>query len=81
MQTGEGKTLTSVFPLIINALNNKNCHVVTVNDYLAKRDSEFLKPIFSFFNLTVGYIYNDQYQVDKKSNYESNIVYGTNNFR
>src|SRR5690554_1077696 len=80
MATGEGKTLVSTLPAYLNALSGKGVHIVTVNDYLAKRDSEWNAPIFEFHGLTVDCI--DKYQPNspgRKKAYASDIVYGTNN--
>lgn len=79
MRTGEGKTLVATLPAYLNALTGKGVHIVTVNDYLAKRDSEWMKPIFEFLGLTVGVIYPDMPQTDKRAAYQADIVYGTNN--
>lgn len=79
MRTGEGKTLVATLPAYLNALSGKGVHVVTVNDYLAKRDSEWMKPIFEFLGLTVGVIYPDMLHADKQKAYQADIVYGTNN--
>ena len=79
MRTGEGKTLTESLPAYLNALSGKGVHIITVNDYLAKRDSEWMRPIFNFLGLTVGLIYADMPHVDKQAAYRADIVYGTNN--
>jgi len=79
MKTGEGKTLTSVPAAYLNALEGKGVHIVTVNDYLARRDSEWMGPVFNFLGLTVGLIYNGQDEEGKKKAYSSDITYGTNN--
>lgn len=79
MRTGEGKTLTSTLAVYLNALTGRGVHLVTVNDYLAKRDSEWMRPIFEFLGLSIGVIYPDMPQGEKKSAYQSDIVYGTNN--
>lgn len=79
MRTGEGKTLCSTLPAYLNALSGHGVHIVTVNDYLAKRDSEWMRPIFSFLGLTVGVIGPDMTFADKKAAYQCDIVYGTNN--
>lgn len=79
MRTGEGKTLVATLPAYLNALGGNGVHVVTVNDYLAKRDSQWMTPIFEFLNLTVGVIYPDMPQQEKKSAYMADILYGTNN--
>jgi preprotein translocase subunit SecA len=80
MQTGEGKTLVATLPVFLNALTGKGVHVVTVNDYLATRDSEWNAPIFQFHGLTVDCIDNHQpSSLDRKEAYQADIVYGTNN--
>ncbi len=77
MQTGEGKTLTASMPLYLNALSGKSVHLVTVNDYLAQRDSEWVGPIFSWLGLSVGVLTNSTPQHLRKSVYTSDILYGT----
>lgn len=77
MQTGEGKTLTSSMPLYLNALSSQSVHLVTVNDYLAQRDSEWIGPIFRWLGLTVGVITNQTPHHLRKATYASDIVYGT----
>lgn len=79
MRTGEGKTLVATLPAYLNALDGKGVHVVTVNDYLAKRDSEWMTPIFEFLGLSVGVNLTSMSQEEKKAAYESDITYGTNN--
>ncbi len=79
MRTGEGKTLVATLPAYLNAISGRGVHVVTVNDYLAKRDSQWMKPVFEFLGLTVGVIYPDMAHSEKKEAYQSDIVYGTNN--
>lgn len=79
MRTGEGKTLVSTLPAYLNTLNGKSVHVVTVNDYLAKRDSQWMKPIYDFLGLQVGVIYPDMPHAEKQDAYRADIVYGTNN--
>lgn len=79
MRTGEGKTLVATLPAFLNALTGRGVHIVTVNDYLAKRDSQWMKPIFEFLGLTVGVIYPDMAHGDKQAAYRTDIVYGTNN--
>ena len=83
MRTGEGKTLVATLPAYLNALTGKGVHVITVNDYLAKRDSEWMGKIYKFLGLTVGVILSgnrsmEEFQ-DKKAAYECDITYGTNN--
>src|SRR5690242_9238042 len=79
MRTGEGKTLTGVFPAYLNALSGKGVHVVTTNDYLAKRDSEWMGRVHHFLGLTVGSIMADMTPAERKKAYEADITYGTNN--
>jgi len=79
MATGEGKTLVATMPLFLNALAGKGCHLVTVNDYLAKRDSEWMGEIFKFHGLTVGVILNDMDSETRRKMYNCDITYGTNN--
>ena len=78
MRTGEGKTLTIVLAAYLNALNQKGVHIVTVNDYLAKRDSLEMGQIYNFMGLTSGYINNDQDDYERKKNYSYDITYATN---
>ena len=79
MKTGEGKTLVATMPVYLNALTGKGVHVVTVNDYLAKRDSEWMGKIYKYLGLTVGLIIHDIPNRDRKGMYACDIVYGTNN--
>ena len=79
MKTGEGKTLVSTLPVYLNSLKNKGVHVVTVNDYLAKRDSEWMGKIYNFLGLSVGCIENDMDDIARKKNYNCDVTYGTNN--
>jgi preprotein translocase subunit SecA len=79
MKTGEGKTLMSVAAAYLNALSGKGVHVVTVNDYLASRDADWMRPVFSFLGLTVGTILSDMDNERRKQNYACDITYGTNN--
>ena len=79
MKTGEGKTLVSTLPAYLNALSGKGVHIVTVNDYLAKRDSEWMGQIFKFLGLEVGVIYSNQDDEEKSKAYSADITYGTNN--
>ena len=78
MRTGEGKTLTITLAAYLNALTEKGVHIVTVNDYLAKRDSIDMGQIYNFLGLTSGYINNDQNDEDRKKNYSCDITYATN---
>lgn len=77
MQTGEGKTLTATLPVYVNALTGKGCHVATVNDYLAKRDSELMTPVYKALGLTVGVIQTEMDHPTRKLNYQKDITYGT----
>ncbi len=79
MRTGEGKTLVSTFPVYLNALEGKGVHVVTVNDYLAKRDSEWMGQVHEFLGLTVGCILNSMSNDERRVAYSCDITYGTNN--
>ncbi|CDZ79223.1 preprotein translocase subunit SecA [Legionella massiliensis] len=79
MRTGEGKTLVATLPAYLNTISGLGVHVVTVNDYLAKRDSHWMQPIFEFLGLTVGVIFPDMPHGDKQAAYRADIVYGTNN--
>jgi preprotein translocase subunit SecA len=79
MKTGEGKTLTSTLPVYLNALAGLGVHVVTVNDYLARRDAEWMRPIFSFLGLSVGYILTNMHPRERQASYACDITYGTNN--
>jgi preprotein translocase subunit SecA len=79
MRTGEGKTLVATLPAYLNALSGKGVHVVTVNDYLAKRDSEWMGRVFGFLGLTVGVILSQMDHGDKQGAYGADIAYGTNN--
>lgn len=79
MKTGEGKTLVATAPVYLNALTGKGVHVVTVNDYLAKRDKEQMGKIYEFLGMTVGVIVHGQNPQERKEQYECDITYGTNN--
>src|SRR5258707_6479210 len=79
MRTGEGKTLMSTLPAYLNALTGEGVHVVTVNEYLAQRDSEWMGPVFRFLGLDVGVIKNAQSSDEKRAAYACDITYGTNN--
>jgi preprotein translocase subunit SecA len=79
MKTGEGKTLMSVAAAYLNAVPGNGIHVVTVNDYLASRDAEWMRPIFSYLGLTVGTILSNMDNAQRKENYACDITYGTNN--
>ncbi len=79
MKTGEGKTLVATLPVYLNALSGRGVHVVTVNDYLAKRDSEWMGQLYSFLGLTVGVIVHDLDDMQRKEAYGADVTYGTNN--
>ena len=79
MKTGEGKTLVATLPAYLNALTGKGVHVVTVNDYLAKRDSEWMGKVYKFLGLTVGLVISGMNPLDKQKAYAADITYGTNN--
>ncbi len=79
MKTGEGKTLVATLPVYLNCLNGKSVHIVTVNDYLAKRDSEWMGNIYSYLGLSTGVIISGQDSNEKIEAYKSDVVYGTNN--
>lgn len=79
MRTGEGKTLTSTMPVYLNALTGRGVHVVTVNEYLAKRDAEWMGKVHQFLGLSVGVVYSGQSKEDKAAAYAADITYGTNN--
>ncbi len=79
MKTGEGKTLVATFPAYLNALTGKGVHVVTVNDYLAKRDAEWMSQVFGALGLTTGVIYPQQPEAEKNAAYRCDVTYATNN--
>ncbi|MFC1510240.1 preprotein translocase subunit SecA [Candidatus Omnitrophota bacterium] len=79
MTTGEGKTLVATLPAYLNALTGEGVHVVTVNDYLAKRDCEWMGPIYEFLGLTIGVIQHDMMPKERKIAYQCDVAYGTNN--
>ncbi|MDP7041623.1 MAG: preprotein translocase subunit SecA, partial [Gammaproteobacteria bacterium] len=79
MRTGEGKTLVATLPAYANALTGDSVHIVTVNDYLASRDAEWMGPVYEFLGMRVGVITAGQTKDEKRAAYESDIVYGTNN--
>tara|TARA_Y100000590_G_scaffold24627_1_gene28026 strand:+ start:9003 stop:11564 length:2562 start_codon:yes stop_codon:yes gene_type:complete len=78
-KTGEGKTLAATLPVYLNALLDKGVHVVTVNDFLAKRDSEWMGKVYNFLGLSVGCITNEMDDIERKKNYNCHVTYGTNN--
>lgn len=79
MKTGEGKTLVATLPVYLNALTGDGVHVVTVNDYLARRDSEWMGKVYKFLGLTVGLVISGMQPQDKRNAYACDITYGTNN--
>ena len=79
MKTGEGKTLVATFPIYLNALSGRGVHVITVNDYLAQRDAEWMGKVFETLGLSVGFILNSMNPEQRKSSYNCDITYGTNN--
>ena len=79
MKTGEGKTLVATLPVVLNALEGKGVHLVTVNDYLAQRDAEWMSKLYSFLGLTTGVIHGRQPQASKMRAYRCDITYGQNN--
>ncbi|QIE40811.1 preprotein translocase subunit SecA [Meridianimarinicoccus aquatilis] len=79
MKTGEGKTLVATFPAYLNALSGKGVHIVTVNDYLARRDAEWMSKVFGALGLTTGVVYPQQPEAEKKAAYAADITYATNN--
>ncbi len=79
MKTGEGKTLVATLSAFLNALTGHSVHIITVNDYLAKRDAEWMGKIYKFLGLTVGCLTSETSDEDRKKIYDSDIIYGTNN--
>ena len=79
MKTGEGKTLVAILPAYLNALTGEGVHIVTVNDYLAKRDSEWMGKVYRFLGLSVGLIVHDLTPAERRAAYAADITYGTNN--
>jgi len=79
MRTGEGKTLVATLPAYLNALTGQGVHIVTVNDYLAKRDAEWMGSAYRFLGLEVGVILASMTQRERRLNYAADITYGTNN--
>src|SRR3954452_22013057 len=78
MRTGEGKTLTGTLAVVLNALSGKGVHVVTVNDYLARRDADWMRPIYEGLGMTIGVLQNNQPYEEKRAAYAADITYGTN---
>ena len=79
MRTGEGKTLVATLAVYLNALAGKGVHVVTVNDYLARRDANWMRPLYEFLDMSVGVVHAGQEREEKRTAYQSDITYGTNN--
>ena len=79
MRTGEGKTLVATLAVYLNAISSKGVHVVTVNDYLAQRDANWMRPLYEFLDMSVGVVYSGQEREEKRGAYLSDITYGTNN--
>src|ERR1700722_19108332 len=79
MKTGEGKTLVATLPAVLNALTGRGVHIVTVNDYLARRDAEWMSPLYRALGLTVGVIVHDLSDPERRAAYGADITYGTNN--
>src|SRR5512141_2612600 len=79
MKAGEGKTLVATLPVYLNALEGKGVHVITVNDYLAKRDSEWMGRVYRFLGMSVGVIQHDLNDAERQVAYRSDVTYGTNN--
>jgi len=79
MKTGEGKTLVATLPVYLNSFTGRSCHVVTVNDYLAKRDSEWMGKVYKLLDVSVGLLQNNQESSEKKKAYSCDVIYGTNN--
>jgi preprotein translocase subunit SecA len=79
MKTGEGKTLTATLPLYLNALTGKGAHLVTVNDYLARRDAEWMSPVYTMLGLSVGIIQHSLSDAERAAAYNADVLYGTNN--
>src|SRR6056300_218826 len=79
MKTGEGKTLVATFPAYLNALNGKGVHVVTVNDYLARRDADWMSNVFTALGMTTGVVYPQQPEAEKHAAYACDVTYATNN--
>ena len=78
MKTGEGKTLVATLPAYLNAVRNNKVILVTVNDYLAQRDADWMRPVYELLGLSVGVIYSNQSFEEKKSAYECDVIYATN---
>src|SRR5437588_1145508 len=79
MKTGEGKTLTATLPVVLNALGGSGVHLVTVNDYLARRDAEWMRPIYEMLGVTVGYLTSEERDpAEKRAAYAADVTYGTN---
>ena len=79
MKTGEGKTLVATLPAVLNSLASRGVHIITVNDYLARRDAEWMSPLYRALGMTVGVIVHDLDDVQRRAAYAADITYGTNN--
>jgi preprotein translocase subunit SecA len=79
MRTGEGKTLAATLPIVLNALTGRGVHLVTVNDYLAKRDAEWMGQLYRFLGLSVGVIVHGMDDAERQASYRADVTYGTNN--
>jgi preprotein translocase subunit SecA len=79
MKTGEGKTLVATLPAVLNSLAGRGVHIVTVNDYLARRDAEWMSPLYRGLGMSVGVIVNDLDDMQRRAAYAADITYGTNN--
>ena len=79
MKTGEGKTLSATLPAVLNAITGKGVHIVTVNDYLARRDAEWMSKIYNFLGMSAGVVYSGMDEAAKKAAYAADITYGQNN--
>ena len=79
MKTGEGKTLVATLPVVLNAIVGKGVHIVTVNDYLADRDANLMRPLYEFLGFSVGVVTSSKNELERKEAYGADITYGTNN--
>src|SRR5437016_12162944 len=79
MKTGEGKTLVATLPAVLNSLAGRGVHIVTVNDYLARRDAEWMSPLYRALGMSVGVIVNDLDDAQRRAAYAADVTYGTNN--
>jgi preprotein translocase subunit SecA len=79
MRTGEGKTLVATLPIVLNALTGRGVHLITVNDYLAKRDADWMGQLYRFLGLSVGVIVHGMDDAERQASYRADVTYGTNN--